>query len=617
MSLRDALSRPIIEPIRRRTADVTFFTGATTLPTLLAPDGIDRRWSHMVQVGDSFITALEVRAFPPALALAWLDDPALGLDGAGITVHQHLVPIPDALARRWLARSEDAALGTLAGDAQAGTHFDAEAQQGIEAAAALRHDLTAGTDRLFQIAITITVAAATPEELAARVDRVRLAAAQRGILLGSMQFQQWEGYLDALPLGRTPAGLLHDASGRAAAMGMPTASPGLTRRGGLPIVWGEHPRSGAPVVYDRWQATNPHMLIVAESGSGKTYTMGGLLAQELALGEDALLILDPKRQEYRALTMALGGAYISLSSRAGYHINPLELPPLAPERARTVAALEEDLLAQRISVIKALITRELKAQGTHVDATGAAAIQDAIAAAYAARGISSDPRTFMQPMPTFSDVQQRLAEIAPDLARAMALFTRGIIGDLFNHPSNVPTDNPLLAIDLWTLLQSNDETLARLLPVIVMDFFVTTAINRPTGRRSHLVLDEAHALLHSEAGARTLQMIFRIGRSLQFKATVITQSLDDLDESEQTRVLLENARTKLILGLNQDSDAVNRAAAILRLNDEEAAYLATCRIERGIGATALLLADGERTPLFIPRWPDAIHRIVTGAGSER
>lgn len=614
MPLRDALSRPIIEPMHRRTPSTSLLWGATTLTTLLAPDGVDRHWIHMVQVGDSFITTLEVRVFPPVLSLAWLNDPSLGLDAAGITVHQHLAPVPDALARRWLARSEDAALGTLAGDAQAGTHLDAEAQQGIEAAAMLRHNLTAGTDRLFQVAITITVTAATPEELAARVDRIRLAAAQQGILLGTMQFQQWEGYLDSLPLGRAPAALMHDTSGRAAAMGMPTASPGLTRRGGLPVVWGEHPRSGAPVVYDRWQATNPHMLIIAESGSGKTYTMGGLLAQELALGEDALLILDPKRQEYRALTTALGGAYISLSSRAGYHINPLELPPLTPERARVVVDLEEDLLAQRISVIKALITRELKAQGTHIDATGAAAIQDAIAAAYAARGVSSDPCTFTLPMPTFSDVQQHLAATDPDLARALSLFTRGIIGDLFNHPSNVPTDNPLLAIDLWTLLQSNDETLARLLPVIVADFFVTTAINRPTGRRSHLVLDEAHTLLHSDVGSRMLQMIFRIGRSLQFKATVITQSLDDLDESEQTRVLLENARTKLILGLNHDSDAVNRAAALLRLNEEEAAYLATCRIERGIGATALLLADGERTPLFIPKWPETIHRIVTGAG---
>jgi hypothetical protein len=194
----------------------------------------------------------------------------------------------------------------------------------------------------------------------------------------------------------------------------------------------------------------------------------------------------------------------------------------------------------------------------------------------------------------------------------MTLFTRGMVGDLFNHPSNIPTDNPLLALDLSALLRSNDEVLERLIPVLVMDFFVTVAINRPTGRRAHLVLDEAHALLHSEAGARTMQTIFRIGRSLQFKATVITQSLDDLDGSEQTRVLLENAKTKLVLGLNQDSSAVTRAASLLGLNEQEETYLANCRMVKGVGSTALLLADGERAPLMILMWPETIHQIVTG-----
>jgi hypothetical protein len=108
-----------------------------------------------------------------------------------------------------------------------------------------------------------------------------------------------------------------------------------------------------------------------------------------------------------------------------------------------------------------------------------------------------------------------------------------------------------------------------------------------------------------------MQTIFRIGRSLQFKVMVITQSLDDLDGSEQTRVLLENARTKLVLGLNRDSDAVVRAVTILGLNEQEAAYLASCRMVKGVRSTALL-ADGERTPLMIPMWPEPIHQIVTG-----
>jgi type IV secretory pathway VirB4 component len=616
MTLRQALQKPILEHMphkRQNNAGRTIRAGATSLAELLSPDGVDRRLSHIAQVGDSYLTTLELRGFPPILDLAWLSDPGLGLDAPGITVHQRIVPIPDPLARRLLARSEDAALGTLAGDIQAGTNLDTDAQQGMAAAAGLRRDLAAGSDRMYQYAVSLTIAAATPEELAARVEAVRIAAAQAGVFLTVARFQQWEGYVESLPLGRSELGLLHDTSGQAVAMGLPTAAPGLrSRPGGLPLVWGEHARTGTPIIWDRWTATNPHALVIAESGSGKTYAVCGLLAQELALGDDAILILDPKFQEYRELVTVLGGAYISLSAKAGYHINPLELPILSSERAQAVVELEEDLLGQRIGVVKALITRELKAMGTPVDAVGMAQIEEAIAAAYAAHGITSDPHTFSREMPTFSDVQAQLEVADEELARALTLFTHGTVGDLFNHPSNIPTDNPLLALDLSTLLRSNDEVLERLIPVIVMDFFIGVAINRPTGRRAHLILDEAHALLHSDAGARTMQTIFRIGRSLQFKATVITQSLDDLDGSEATRVLLENARTKLVLGLNRDSDAVARAAALLGLNEQEAAYLASCRMVKGVGSTALLLADGERTPLMIPRWPESVHQLITG-----
>lgn len=55
--------------------------------------------------------------------------------------------------------------------------------------------------------------------------------------------------------------------------------------------------------------------------------------------------------------------------------------------------------------------------------------------------------------------------------------------------------------------------------------------------------------------------------------------------------------------LNQDSGAVARAASLLELNEQEEAYLASCRKVKGIGSTALLLADGERTPLMISTPP--------------
>lgn len=613
MALREALMKPVIErKDQQGKASARMRFGATSLADVLAPDGVDRRSNGYIQVGDTYMTTLEVRSFPPTLSLAWLSDPTLELDISGITVHQRIVPIPDALARRILTKSEDAASTTMAGDAHNGQAVDMDAQNGMEAASMLRRELAGGHDRMYQYGLTITVSASTPEDLEKKVDAVRVAAGQQGVMLEVARFMQWEGFIESLPLGREELGLLHDSSGRAVGMGMPTAPPGLRRRGGLPILWGEHPRTGHPIIWDRWQATNPHCLVIAESGSGKSYAMSGLITQEWALGEDAILILDPKYQEYRRLVTALGGAYISLSGKANYHINPLELPRLSPDRARQVVSLEEEMLTQRIGIVKAMLVRELKYMGTVIDALSLSYIENAIYSAYEAKGITNDPHTFHREMPIFSDVQHELEELDLNLAKAMAMFTHGTVGALFNHASNIPTNNPLLALDLSALLRSNDEVLERLIPVIVMDFFVTVAVNRPTGRRSHLVLDEAHALLHTDAGARTMQTIFRIGRSLQFKATVITQSLDDLDGSDMTRVLLENAKTKLILGLNRDSDAVTRAANILGLNEQEAAYLATCRLEKGVGATALLLADGDRTPLLIPMWPELLHQIATG-----
>src|SRR5690606_13983645 len=199
MTLRDALQKPVIE--RRGAlhgAGQRLRSGASGVADLIAPDGVDRRRSGVMQAGASWMTTLHVRSFPPTLALAWLSDANLGLDTPGITVHQRIVPIPDALARRLLTSSEEAGLGTLAGDVQAGVSLDVDAQQGMEAAAALRRDLASGADRLFQYSIAITVVAPTHEELRARVEAIRLAAARQGVELGVPPFRQWEGYIGAL-----------------------------------------------------------------------------------------------------------------------------------------------------------------------------------------------------------------------------------------------------------------------------------------------------------------------------------------------------------------------------------------------------------------------------------
>ena len=273
MPLRDALSRPLITRVDMPVGALTVRDGAVTLARVLAPDGLDAAGDgRSLVVGASHIATLEVVSFPPELGLSWTSAPALGLTLPGVTVHQRIDPLPDALARRVLTQSSDAALRTLGFDADEGHTADTRATQGADEASALLRAIADGTDRMATLTVSITCAAPDAPTCAALVQTVREQLLRGGVITRLAQFEQLGGYQASLPLGTLPLDRPHDVSMTACAMGMPIAAGGIRPRPvpGLPIVWGCHRSSGVPIVFDRWQATNPHLLVVAESGSGKS-----------------------------------------------------------------------------------------------------------------------------------------------------------------------------------------------------------------------------------------------------------------------------------------------------------------------------------------------------------
>jgi hypothetical protein len=98
------------------------------------------------------------------------------------------------------------------------------------------------------------------------------------------------------------------------------SSPATTQAvGGVPILYGVRAEeasggTGAPIVVDCFALTVPHEVVIAASGSGKTYQMGWPLLQRFAYGHCAICVIDPKNQEYRALIeRTLGGQYLVLA----------------------------------------------------------------------------------------------------------------------------------------------------------------------------------------------------------------------------------------------------------------------------------------------------------------
>ncbi|MBP1526522.1 MAG: DUF87 domain-containing protein [Spiroplasma ixodetis] len=91
--------------------------------------------------------------------------------------------------------------------------------------------------------------------------------------------------------------------------------------------------SGKPVIWDLFQKSNErpnkNMLILGESGSGKSFTSKKILTN-LIYQNAKVFILDPER-EYQNLTHQLNGEWIDASGTRGNIINPLEIYKLNEE----------------------------------------------------------------------------------------------------------------------------------------------------------------------------------------------------------------------------------------------------------------------------------------------
>jgi len=603
--LRRALGKPII--VRADRTGAPQWMAMTPLTALIAPHSIEES-ALRIRCGDSWMALLEGQTLPNAMSFAWLTS-MQALDRRGVTVFWRYRAISDRDAMRMLSASESAGRETLRSISDAGA-ADIESSQGVEDIVRLRADIANGRDRLGHLHFVIAVAAPTPDALDRLVEDVRRSAATSNVRLDPTPFDQAMAYrlllFGSSDSWESPVYRFDTCASVCASMGPVIIGPPQQPRMGT-VIWGVHARTGEPVLWDRRQASNPHALVIASSGSGKTYAVRALLAQEAVTSDERIFIIDPKMREYRELTAALGGSYITLSSDGGASINPFELPRLSPARLQAAQNAKDRFLPQQGAMIRALIVQELAHYGMRLSPREYAILEQAILEAYAERGITDDPQTFFTTMPTFSDVQRLLADVMPGVAAALDIFTMGTLGSLINRPSSISCDSQVTALDTSPLLASDDPVLTRVIPTVVMYWVVNRALSVDYG--AHIVADEAHVIIGHESGMRVMERIFRIGRSLGIKATVITQSIQDVHHAT-ARILSENAATKLLLGVS--ADAARVIASALSLPDEAMEYLSQCRLVPGVGSYALLVAESHMTPLLIRKWEEPLHRIASG-----
>lgn len=147
----------------------------------------------------------------------------------------------------------------------------------IESIRDLRNVLAQGDARLFSAGIRISVQANTLKRMRADLRRVAQRLTEMGYPVATALRNQRRAFFSALPLGLDLLGqekfiadrTLHpNMTGENLACLMPNCIVDASRGGG--IILGHSKGDGSLVTFNRWALINPHTVIIATSGSGKT-----------------------------------------------------------------------------------------------------------------------------------------------------------------------------------------------------------------------------------------------------------------------------------------------------------------------------------------------------------
>jgi hypothetical protein len=503
---------------------------------LIAPSSVDRGPVEYVRSGQSLVRSFAVLQLPRQLrpgALVGL----MHMPGVQVTLVNN--PFSRAATKERLAQKAR----------QMGVSLSQAGDEGADEAQAMQDirrvlgAITDETSTLHLVGLYLTVAGADLHELNERTRRLRAACTDAQIQIVACDAQHWEGLLTTAPLGHDLLRYLFETDTPTLARLLPSSSATLQSGQGVPILYGVRAEgsgagqvSGAPVLLDRFALPSPHQATIAATGGGKTYQQSFALLQRFAHGNCDICVLDPKDQEYRRLARrVLGGTYLVLSDQAEVQLNPLTLPwgdPTSVERlnvpSRSICAPGAPRWSSNWWRVRRWpagcrsAARRGPVGGSHPGVLRPARHYRRPGDVSSGRpgsphgcGLSGRPRP------------------RSGAVRGAGVVHAGLLGRLLHGPRPLPLAIPpsslrpdvgVLGVDLSTFVQGQDQTLQRVIPALIADYFMTVAM-RGTERKMELIIDEAWAVLNTAAGAQTIEMLARLGRSLGVAVTVITQQI--------------------------------------------------------------------------------------------
>lgn len=458
----------------------------------------------------------------------------------------------------------------------------------------LQSDLRTGEERLFDACISFMVYADSKEELNENVASLISMSEKYGLIVMTLLMQQEVGFRSVLPLGNKEVLLHKQLTSDAISLFIPFTTRELIQQGGF--YYGINAMSKNLIIYNRLKSKNQNGLILGQPGSGKSFSAKREMANVFLTTNDDVYVIDPEA-EYVYMARQFGGSVVHLEAGSKYYINPFDMDmnygdgegmdnvdPVTMKSdyicmlCETAMGGKYEITSIQRSIIDRVVNQLYRPYKEHMRTLNDPNITCDIAAS-----------------PTMDDFYDLLmAQKEPeaqDMALCLEIYCRGSF-DTFAHRTNVDINNRFIVYDIKNIGNGMKEMG---LQVCLNHIWNKIISNQRKGKRTWFYIDEFHILTKTRSSALFLSKIWKRARKWGGVPTAITQNVEDLLTSEESRAIISNC--EFILMLSQSPIDRVALSEMYKISETQLTYITNSPPGQG------LIYNGEFIIPFIDKFP--------------
>ncbi|MEA3354975.1 MAG: ATP-binding protein [Patescibacteria group bacterium] len=564
-----------------------FSQGVTSIKDIIAPSAIEIDFNHQ-KINDTYFRTLFVSGYPRFVNANWLA-PLINFNHS-LNISMYIYPIDGQGIMGDLRRKVGEMEAEIQSDIERGRIANVSTKVKLEDAKSLQVELAKGSERFFQFGLYITIPATTLDELNKITKQVQSTLGSLMIIAKPASLQMNQAFQTTLPLAQDRLMITRNMDTTSLATTFPFTSSELTQSSG--IMYGINQHNSSLVILDRFSFENANSIILAKSGSGKSYLVK-LEALRSLMFDTEVIIIDPEN-EYQKLCESVGGQYIKFSFKSASKINPFDLSQVYEEG--------QNELSQKVLSLHSLFKIIMGSLSPQEEAL----LDRSIILTYKQKGITPDPATQKREPPLLEDLYKVLIGMeettALNLAARLEKFVKGSFRGIFDQHTNVNIKNTFTVFSVQEL----EDSLRPIAMFMILES-IWTKVKKDLKKRL-LIVDEAWYMMKYPDSASFLYSMAKRARKYYLGLTTITQDVEDFLSSDYGKAIITNSSIQILM--KQSTAAVDKLAKTFYLSEGEKHLLLSANIGHGI-----IFAGQNHVAIKVVASPDE-HQLITSDPKE-